>query len=78
MNPQVANADTSNQPVISCLQEVLPHRQSATWPTVRIMDEKKVDISEFKLVVIMRGELSEGAGDRSRNRGMISGQELSR
>lgn len=69
---QIAHANTPDVPVVSRLQNVLPHRQSIVRSAVRVMDQKEINISEFERIAIMRGELLEGARHRVRNRGVIS------
>lgn len=38
LDAQVAHTHTPDRPIVPCLQEVLPHRQSGLWPTVWVMD----------------------------------------
>jgi hypothetical protein len=71
MDAQVTDTHVPDQSIIPRLQKVLPHLQSILRPTVRLVDEKKIDVSEREHVAVVDGKLGKGAGNGRGDRGVI-------
>jgi hypothetical protein len=71
MDAQVTDTQAPDQSIVPRLQKVLPHLQSILRPTVRLVNEKKIDVSEREHVAVVGGKLGKGAGNGRGDRGVI-------